>query len=1453
MNTTHIQIKSAYRLKTLRPNPLRLIALAFFILSNSILFSQSLSISPANDTVLCTNQTLPLHANVSTTVSGSGSQMFVGYNYSTIPINPGPTTGTNISVTDDAPSGAINIGFPFQFYGNTYNQLYVSPNGYISFVQPVFTYEPVTLPSCDSETPQSAIIACWQDFNPGTGGTVTYTTTGVAPNRRFIISWNNVPFFQTFTNPCPGLTSSFQIHLFETTNIIQIHIINKPPCNSLWGTGWVSGLVGSNSSPTCNCGYIPAGYNNVTGGMTNQAFQYTPASGTLNGVTANLVSLQWSVNGTNVGTLNNPNYTAFMTNTTATRTVVCTAVFSIPCIGNVTLKDTVVIRPRKYDAEFTVTSPICAGQETSLFTFIGLPTPTAAAVPTWNFDSGTAVPGTGYGPHDVSWATPGTKNVSLRINGGACAADTFTTTVDVVASPTSTFTATSQVCGAAPATITYTGNAPSTATFVWNFNGGTPTPASGIGPFSVTWATPGVKTITLEVHIGSCISAVTTQTVTVLPPPTSTFTSNPAAVCIGAATTLTYTGSAPASATYTWNFDGGTAVPATGQGPFSVSWNTSGTKNVTLVCNDNGCISNTTTVPVTVYAIPTANFTTPAAVCPNQNATITYTGSATAGATYNWNWNGGVVASGSGAGPYSVNWASAGTKTITLTVTQNGCVSTQVSNTLTVNPIPTSSFTVNPTGVCVGEQTTLTYTGTGGAGATYNWTYGTGTITPGGTSAGAQQVSWNASGNQNVGLTVTENGCVSTTTTQAVTIFPTPTATFTITPAVCPGVNATTAYTGTGTAAATYAWSFDSGNATSGGSASGPYTVNWNTSGTKNVSLVVTENGCSSQPLTHTVTVYQTPSSSFTALSPVCENSPSTVSYIGGAGATATYNWSFPGATPVSSSSGGPLNVTWATAGSYFLNLTVTENGCPSLPTQVQVVVNPIPTSTFTASTPVCLDGASTVSYTGTAPVNAIYNWNFNDGLPNTTVGPGPIDVEWNTTGVKTISLSVVSLGCQSLSSSQTITVLGLPTVNAGPDHEVCSGAVASIGSPGLPGHTYQWTPIVGLTDPTQPQGSIQLYNNSTSTQTYQFILTANDGQCLAADSMLFSVTAPPFVSFSVPPGQCLNGNSFSFEAQGDFTNTADFIWNFGANASIPSSSVVNPSNISFNTTGSQTISLQIDDSGCFSNLYTADVVVYPEPTADFYAEFTTGCLPLKVDFINLSTGPSNMIYSWNFGTGNPSASESPSFNYEEQGVYDVSLNVITSHGCSSSKDRKEYIVVNPVPKAGFELVQLEATVIEPSISFNSTATFADSVWYVISTGDTLYGIDQTYEFPDTAGIYNIKQYVGNEFGCQDSLDRNITITTGFRFYIPNSFTPNGDEVNDYFRPYGEGMQNFHIYIFNRWGQQVYASYDIENGWDGKPRTSDKVSPPGVYLYKIEVTDDRGFVQRYEGQVNLIK
>jgi gliding motility-associated-like protein len=86
---------------------------------------------------------------------------------------------------------------------------------------------------------------------------------------------------------------------------------------------------------------------------------------------------------------------------------------------------------------------------------------------------------------------------------------------------------------------------------------------------------------------------------------------------------------------------------------------------------------------------------------------------------------------------------------------------------------------------------------------------------------------------------------------------------------------------------------------------------------------------------------------------------------------------------------------------------------------------------------------------------------------------------------------------------------------------------------------------------------------------------------------------------------------------------------------------------------------------------------------------------------------------------------------------------------------------------------------------------------------------------------------------------------------VANTFSPNGDEINDYFLPVGEGISSYHVTIFNRWGQQVYASYDYENGWDGRDN-SGKMVIPGAYFYKIDLIDEKNYDQHVEGVINVL-
>jgi len=171
--------------------------------------------------------------------------------------------------------------------------------------------------------------------------------------------------------------------------------------------------------------------------------------------------------------------------------------------------------------------------------------------------------------------------------------------------------------------------------------------------------------------------------VTVNALPTSDFTA-PAYVCGTAQGSFTYTGSADATKSYTWDFSGGTVVSGTNAGPLNVSWSELGDKLVSLTTTQNNCTSAPTLKIVSAREKPTADFNAPAAVCGSSSSVLIYSGSAPTDANYSWGIDGGTITSGTGQGPIQISWSTPGSKSLSLSVTQNSCVSDVVNNAVSV-------------------------------------------------------------------------------------------------------------------------------------------------------------------------------------------------------------------------------------------------------------------------------------------------------------------------------------------------------------------------------------------------------------------------------------------------------------------------------------------------------------------------------------------------------------------------------------------------------------------------------------------------------------------------------------------------------------------------------------------------------------------------------------------------
>lgn len=1098
---------------------------------------------------------------------------------------------------------------------------------------------------------------------------------------------------------------------------------------------------------------------------------------------------------------------------------------------------------------FTIESPVCVG-EASTVIYTGNASSTGTY--NWNFAGGLVQSGSGAGPYEVAWLSPGTKNVFLSVTEAGCTGQITTRPVVVNPVPTGNFSLASPICAGQPTMVTYTGTGSPNADYDWNFNGANLIAGSGAGPYTISWDTPGQYTVTLNVSRHGCSGAPYTQTALVQEIPAAPFTVI-SPVCVGESSTIGYTGSQGSGAGFTWNFSGGQIISGNGAGPYEIYWNTPGVKQITLsVTSPAGCPSPAVSQQVVVNPIPTSVFTAETPVCQGEPSTITYTGTGNPGAQYNWNFNGGQILSGGGQGPYEIYWNTPGIKTITVQVQENGCLSPPTTQQVNVRPLPSGFFTVvSP--VCAFNTTTVMYSGNAAPNAFFNWDVDNGVIVSG-SGPGPIQVYWESAGPKNIRLTVQENGCTSIAEVQSVQVNPIPTNQFSVVSPICLGDESTVTYTGNALSNASYNWNFGDAEVRAG-SGSGPFRLRWDSPGIKTVRLNLSQFGCPGPEAVQEVIVYPIPTSPFSLNDKVCVGSFATITYTGMATPAGNYSWNFAGGLVQSGSGSGPFEVSWNTPGLKNISLSVVENGCSSAVSTFAVEVIPYPTSDFMAQPLTCQGYSTTVTYTGIAQPSATFNWDFGGGTIISGSGTGPYQVNWTTTGEKHLSLVVSNWECASSPGSVLLHVAPTPVSRAGDDQLICPRDTIRLGNDPVNSYAYQWIPATGLNNPGIANPLLMLENMGNTIAPLSYVLVTTLGNCSAYDTVEISVQPMPQVSWNIPEGQCLQDNRFDFGINGNFTDAATFDWDFGSFANQQHSTLRNPQNVRFSTTGIHVIRLRVGDWGCLSPLYVDSIEIYEMPSANFSGSRLDGCPPLRPLLNNLSGGPGTLSYQWDMGDSHTVSGFIPEHSYTRSGIYPVTLHVTTAQGCRSSYTAHSLVNVFPVPDAGFTVNPSVLTTEHPLANVQDRSSGAVSWRYTTGTGEMLYQRNFTHNYP-IPGNYTLTQRVTNEYGCTDSADYQLKVEPLMTFFLPNAFTPNDDGDNDGFRCYGLNIETFRMEIYTRWGELVFESNDIEEAWNGRKFNEGNrpVSQMDVYAVVVYVQDSRYLPpRRIDHRVTLVK
>lgn len=562
------------------------------------------------------------------------------------------------------------------------------------------------------------------------------------------------------------------------------------------------------------------------------------------------------------------------------------------------------------------------------------------------------------------------------------------------------------------------------------------------------------------------------------------------------------------------------------------------------------------------------------------------------------------------------------------------------------------------------------------------------------------------------------------------------------------------------------------------------------------------------------------------------------------------------------------------------------NNGTVTLPSDVNPSVNPLTPTVYTMTTypighPDCATTDDVIVDIGvlidpgndsvaTFCIDGIQEdlFNYLAGTPmNTGVWFDPngvsitMPIDPSITPVGLYEYRIDSSGC-SLSAFIDVTIINLiitPVLTNASCHTICDGVV-EINTPGA----FSYSIDNGVTF----QNNINLFPGLCDDD-YTIVVASdvNGGGCLM-DSLV-TITEPtalvlnPIIASDtiVCINDLTNLTALGTGGNGNYTYTWSNAIGVGPDV-----------NYSPLETGNVCVTLTED---CPSP--SVDACIYIQIPADILItipNFTDACYPHEVDLINgsqsdptavNSVNPTSVIASsiWTFSDGINSAfniDENVVHTFTDPGIYNVTLNVVSEYGCSYTQTFPSAIEAYDHPIANFNYSPAPLNIFNTNALFKDFSSGNIDNWEWTFTGGASPSFSNesspSVHYPEgIPGIFPMNLKVTDNHGCVDSLDGKVEIINDVSIYAPNIFTPDVDDHNSTWKIYMSGIDvyDFHIMIYNRWGELVFESYDQNFEWDGSYGGQNSVQD-GTYVWVID-TKDILYDNRYEfrGSISILK
>lgn len=782
-----------------------------------------------------------------------------------------------------------------------------------------------------------------------------------------------------------------------------------------------------------------------------------------------------------------------------------------------------------------------------------------------------------------------------------------------------------------------------------------------------------------------------------------------------------------------------------------------------------------------------------------------------------------------------------GTYTVTLVVTSCLGIKDSTTHTVSVTPgITVNGFSVdascggnNGFAWAVPANGTSPFTYSWSTGATndsiYNLAAGTYTAT----------VTDNGGCSDTAVVTINSSGTVSTSAISG----PTP---------VCPNTNGLI-YTVVNTPGSTYSWTVPAGAAIVSGQGTNSIVVNWGAAGGV-ITVTETASCGTGAPVNYNVTIGTNPNTgAISGTSPVCPNAANVVYTVNNT-AGSTYAWTVPaGATIVSGQGTNSIIVNWGSTGG---NISVTETTNCGTGTAVlyPVTVFPLPsTSPITGGNPTCAN-ATGITYSVTNTPGNTYVWTVPAGATIVSgQGTNAIVVNWGSTG-GTITCTESNACGSGTPVSMNVSFSSVPVTSSitgvSPVCPSQAGTIYTVAN--NPGSTYTWTVPAGAFIASGQGSNTIVVNWGTNGGVVTCIESNMCGNGTVQTFTVVMNALPNTGPISGPTPLCMNTTAQTYSVAA--TSGSTYTWSVPAGATIVTGQGSNSISVTWGTSGG-TISVTESNACGTGTAVTYSVTILPAPQVNFSGDTLSGCAPLTVNFSDLTVASTGTITSWQwvFGDGNTSTQQNPSNTYSGSGGYNVSLTVTNNYGCSATYSAVNYVNVYPNPDAAFTSNSGSVSISDPTVIFTDQSTANIVSWsWDFGDGTTSAAQDPTHVYGD-AGSWITTLTVTNQYGCVDVTTQAIEVKDEFTFYIPNAFTPDGDNLNDYFRGEGRGIEKYHLEIYDRWGERIFESDDWNEPWRGTTKRSDKLVQIDVYVYKIRVGDIFGINHDYVGHVSVVR